>query len=340
MTAMWAPARVLAGRRSASLFRAGLARYLELDLTGSEALFRDALGAAREAGSEPLVAKAGEHLYAVLRRRRRFDEAVPVLEAVVAAHRRRGGPGSDDTSAWRNELIRLLGALGRDPEAEAACRERVEAARHRFGTASRQAGLALVTLGWCLRQQRRWDEARAVYEEALGVLQAALALEDPATGWALAGLAVIDTRLGELEQAEARLRRAHANWDRVGRFEMAAATLEQLMDLYVVAERDAEALALVESRAARAQRLSRQMAEDRERQLRNEERHAFLLQVAGRPGEAARYETRAAILRQELEVNPRSTDGASWGEDPAGPVFDTEPVLDWLAAGPVASRHC
>ncbi len=340
MTAVWAPARVLAGRRSATLFRRGLAKYLELDLAGSEVLFRDALAAAQEAGSDPLLAKAGEHLYAVLRRRRRFDEAVPVLGAVVAAHRRRGGAESDATSAWRNELIRLLGALGRDPEAEAACRERLEAVRHRFGKASRETGLALVTLGWCLRQQRRWDDARAAYESGLAVLQAALAPDDPDTGWALAGLAVIDTRLGELAEAESRLRRAHANWDRVGRFEMAAATLEQLMDLYVVAERDADALALVESRAARAQRLSRLMAEDRERQLRNVERHAFLLQMAGRPAEASRFETRAAVLRRELEANPRSADGASWGEDPAGPVFDTEPVLDWLAAGPVAGRHC
>src|SRR5438067_2430529 len=135
MTALWSPARVLAGRRSAALFRQGLAKYLELDLANSEVVFRDALAAARVAGSDPLLAKAGEHLYAVLRRRRRFDEAVPVLEAVVAAHRRRGGTESDATSSWRNELIRLLGALGRDPEAEAACRERLEAARHRFGRA-------------------------------------------------------------------------------------------------------------------------------------------------------------------------------------------------------------
>src|SRR5207248_10680850 len=139
------------------------------------------------------------------------------------------------------------GALGRDPEAEAACRERLEAARHRFGRASREAGLALLTLGWCLRQQRRWEDARTACEGGLEVLQAALGPDDPATGWALAGLAAINTRLGELAEAETQLRRAHANWDRVGRFEMAAATLEQLMDLYVVAERDADALALVES---------------------------------------------------------------------------------------------
>ena len=331
---------LLAGRRSAALFRQGLARYLELDLTGSAELFREALAAAQEAGSDALVTKVGEHLYAVLRRRQHFDEAVPVLETVVAAHGRRSGPDSDATLAWGNELIKLLGALGRDPEAENCCRDRLQAVRARFGPGSRQAGRALVTLGWCLRQQRRWDEARVAYEEALDILRGALGADHPDTGWALAGLAVIHTRLGQIEEAEAALRRAHANWDRVGRFELATATLEQLIDLYVVAERDADALALAEQRAVRTQRLSRLMAEDRERQLRNLERHVFLLQMAGRTAEAGRYETRAGLLRQALEKDPRSTDGASWGEDPAGPVFDTQPVLDWLAAGPVSGRHC
>src|SRR5262249_61708814 len=66
---------------------------------------------------------------------------------------------------------------------------------------------------------------------------------------------------------------------------------------------------------------------DRERQLRNLDRQAFLLGAVGRAAEAARYEMRTGFLRQSVEIQPHAGDGASL--EPSGPVFEGEPLLDW-----------
>jgi tetratricopeptide (TPR) repeat protein len=303
---------------------------------GAEPVLLQALERAREARSDHLIASACEELYQLFARLRRHDESVPLARELLDCRSRWAGPATEAAAAWRNELIRLLGQLGRPAEAEPLCRERLALARHSRPVSPQAVGLALVTLAWCVRGQGRWDEAEALCREALG------ALDDGAPrgsdGWALAGLAAVLLRRLELDEAEAALRRAAEAWASVGRSELAHLAEEQLLDVYVVAERHPDALALSSAALGRSRR-GAAVVDDRERTLRNLERHAFLLQTAGRTADAARYETRAEYLRRAIEAGARRGDGSS--PDLTGPVFEGEPLPDWQLPGPaIALRAC
>jgi tetratricopeptide (TPR) repeat protein len=330
------PARLLARRRAERLLQEGRRHVVALDPEGAEGPLRQALATARESGSDLVLAGAGEELYQVLLRRRRLDEAVPVLAELASCHARRVGPEGERAASWRNELIRLLGQLGRYAEAEPPCRERLLVARRWPGPDARGVGLALVTLAWCLRGQGRRDEAEGLCREAEAVLDAGPAPRG-AVGWALLGLAAVLLRRMALEEAEAALHRALGEWASVGRSDLTAAVNEQLMDLYVVGERHGEALALSEVALNRVRRGA--AAADRERQLRDLDRHAFLLRACGRDADAVRYERRAGYLRQAMAAEPLAGDGST--ADCTGPVFEGEPLPDWGLPGvAVAARAC
>src|SRR5262249_61367438 len=103
----------------------GRRRVVALDPEGAEPVLREALNSSREAGAADLAASIGEELYQVLLRRKRVDEAVPILQELVAWRTRRHGARAKPTAAWRNELIQRLGPAGR--AGEEAARGRAEA---------------------------------------------------------------------------------------------------------------------------------------------------------------------------------------------------------------------
>lgn len=327
--------RLRARWRAGKLLQEGLRLTAGMELDRSQAVLGEAFASARESRVDALVVETGEELYQVLLRRRHLEEAVPVAAELVACHGRRTGAAGEPARAWRNELIRLLGRIGRFPEAEPHCRQRLDEARRRRPADARSVAFALVTLGWCLREQRRRDEAEDVYREAVALLDGA---SQGAVAWARAGLAAVLLRRMALDDAEAALRGAIEEWNRVGRGELAVAAEEQLMDLYVVGERHGDALALSEAALQRARRGAAAMAGP-ESHLRTLDRHAFLLRACGRDADAARYELRAGYLRGSLESErrPSSVDEA----DPTGPVFEGEPLLDWeLPGAPIPARAC
>jgi len=331
------PGRLVARWQAERLLRDGSAMAADPGrAAGAEPVLRQALERAREAGSDHLVAGAAEELYQLLARLRRHDELVPLARELVVCRSRWAGPASEAAAAWRNELIRLLGQLGRPAEAEPLCRERLALARERRPADPQAVGFALGTLAWSVRGQGRWEEAEELCREALEVLRSGA--PRGSDGWALAGLAAVLLRRLALNEAEAALHGAVDAWASVGRAELAHLAEEQLLDVYVVGERHADALALSSAGLARSRRGSA-VVEDRERQLRNLERHAFLLQVAGRQAESVRYETRAEYLRRAIEAAARRGDGCS--PDLTGPVFEGEPLPDWQLPGPlIAARAC
>ena len=331
------PARLLERRRAQKLLLEGRRYVAALDPERAEPVLREALEAAMGSGSVGVMSVAGEELYQLLLRRRRIDEAVPVLRDVLAWRTRLHGRDTEPAAAWRNELILRLAQLGRYAEAEQLCRDRLDSARRRRPPDARAIGFALVTLAWCVRSLGRWDEAERLSREAVEILDAG-PVPHGSVGWALAGLAAVLLRRMDLEAAEAALKRAATEWAIVGRSDLADGIEEQLMDVYVVGERHSEALAVSEAALNRTRRGAAVVA-DRERRLRNLDRHAFLLRVGGRSSDAARYELRAGYLRQAVETEPRAGDGASL--DPSGPVFEGEPLLDWALPGmAVAPRAC
>lgn len=337
MTVIQLPSRLLARRRAEKLLWEGRRHVVALDPERAEAALRDAWQSALQSGSVQLADEVGEELYQVLLRRRHVDEAIPVLQQIVISRTRRHGADAEPVAAWRNELIQRLGQLGRYAEAEPLCRARLESARRRRPPDARAVGFAEVTLAWCVRSLGRWEEAERLSRDAVALLDAR-AVPRGSVGWALAGLAAVLLRRMALDEAEMALKRAAEDWTSVGRAELAAGVDEQLMDLYVVGERHQDALAVSEAAFNRTRRGAAALL-DRERQLRNLDRYAFLLSAVGRGAEAARYELRAGYLRRAVEAERRAGDGASL--DPSGPVFEGEPLLDWSLPGiAVAPRAC
>jgi tetratricopeptide (TPR) repeat protein len=319
------------------LIREGKAAYLAMDLASAESRLRDAYGLAVSLGTDREIAASAEQLYHVLRRKRLYDEAVPVLERLIESHQKICRPDCDDSFAWRNELIAVLACLHRNADAEAVAWRRLAAARRRYGMASVQAGLAGCTAGWAVREQGRIEEAEQLYRGALTVLETAAGPDSPVVGWALCGLAATLLRKGEVEAAGVFLGRAYANWWRIGSAELADATEGMQIDQLIAAERLPDALELSMRRLQRPRQLTEAAGHNRERQLREIEQHSFLLAATGRSDVARRYESRAQALQRLVNEQPPTAAGA---DDPAGPAFDSDPMIDWVGAGTPVARGC
>src|SRR5215831_7943713 len=166
------PARLLAGRRAQKLLLDGRRYVAALDPERAEPVLREALEAARGSGSVWVMSAAGEELYQLLLRRRRIEEAVPLLRDVLAWRTRLHGRDTEPAAAWRNELILRLAQLGRYAEAEQLCRDRLDSARRLRPPDARALGFALVMLAWCVRSLGRWDEAERLSREAVEILEA------------------------------------------------------------------------------------------------------------------------------------------------------------------------
>lgn len=326
------PASLLAARRCERLVREGSARYHRLDIVGAEPLLRAALAEAERSGRPRAIARAAQSLYYLLRREGRDAESASALERTVDAHRRLGGVDGRWTAEWRDELIGLYGRLGRRGELEALCRERLEADARRHGPRSAEVAWSLLTLAWAQRACHRWEESERHCRAALALIEELFACDHPRTGWALTGLALAREHAGDVAGAEAALRRARANWSRVGHTDRVAAVDELLIDLYMRQRRHAEALALSTALLA-----ARRCPED-ERRLCRLERQAALARELGRADEAAGWDAQARELRCSLALRgaerERLGDGAP--ETPAptscgaagltGPIFPS-PLL-------------
>jgi hypothetical protein len=163
----WSPLRRWNANRTAGrLLREGRVHYYTHELGLAEPLVRDAFRAAETGASPATLAGAAELHYYVLRRMRRFVEAVPVIEAWLAAQVRLTGEDGDEVRSVRNELTWIYGRMERFADAERVSRERLASARRRHGDTERETGFALVTLGWALLNQAQVEEAESVYREA------------------------------------------------------------------------------------------------------------------------------------------------------------------------------
>jgi hypothetical protein len=276
-------------------------------MLGAEPLLRAALAEAERSGRPRAIARAAQSLYYVLRRQDRHAESVAVLERIVDAHRRLDGLDGRWTAEWRDELIGLYGRVGRGGELEALCRERLESDARRHGRRSVEVAWALLTLAWALRGARRWDESELRCRDALCLLEDLHGCDHPRTGWALTGLALAREHAGDLSGAEVALRRARANWGRLGHADRVAAVDELLIELYMRQQRHSAALALSAALVA-----ARHCPND-ERRLCRVERQASLVRALGREAEAATLEAQAQELRCAIERRCRERESLGDG---------------------------
>lgn len=317
------------------LLKKGYEDRREGRLREAEAAFADALAAARSSGDRALLEACATRVSQSLRRQRRFDDSLAVNDELIEIRAAHFGRQHDRTIEAIEAAIGTCRQAGRPAAAEPYCRLRLAAEVEHSGRQSSRWAFAACTLGWSLREQDRLDEAAELYREALEVLETEGA-DHKRVGWALSGLAVLQQKLGNFDEAERMLRRARDAWDRDGETAMANGASERLIDLYLAARRPDDAL--VESNRF-MDRVTRGQVDERVR-LRRTERHARVLRAAGREAEAHRLDVRISYLRQamklareedaaarrrageEAEVADELAEGEMWG-DPAGPVYPT-----------------
>jgi tetratricopeptide (TPR) repeat protein len=336
VTPLLAPlGRLRMGRQAYQKYREGVRLFDSDDLGGAEPLLRESFDLALKSGDRAQIARSAEFFYYVLWCKRRYDEAAPVLELKVDCHRRLEGLDGDGTIEWRDELIWVYGRLQRYEAAETLARESVESIGRRFGTGA-YLGFALSTMAWAQRKQGRLEEAEALYRQALELIEKKRGQEDDDTGWPLVGLALIEEGRGRLDLALEHARRAWANWERVGRVNMAQLARDKVIDLYIETGAFDEALKVAQDTVLRHHRVNDDEFEDPAVRLREAERVARIFAGLGRPEEARRMEVRARYIRQSIErdeaerlaliervgesavaARPRSAAAAELG----GPVF-------------------
>jgi tetratricopeptide (TPR) repeat protein len=319
------------------LIREGKAAYLELNLTSAESCLREAHRLAMSAGSDSMICAAAENFYLVLRRRRLHEEAVPVLEQLIESHQRICRRDCDDSFAWRNELIAVLARLQKYPDAEAVALKRLAAARRRYGFVSIQAGFAGCTAAWAVREQGRLREAEQLYRGALAILEKAAGPNAAVLGWAQCGLAATLLRTGDASESGELINAAHDNWWRIGNTDLADAALGMQIDQLIASERLTDAMDLSMRRLNSRRYFSAAVAQDHSRQLGELVRHSFLLAATGDSGLARRYERRAEIVRQMMADEPPTAGGSA---DPTGPIFDSDPLIDWVGVEAPIARSC
>jgi tetratricopeptide (TPR) repeat protein len=182
------------------------------DLTGSEALSRDAIATfdrIGEADSDPaLSARAG--LAVTLQNLGRLDEAEVLHREVLERQRRRLGPDSAEVAATVNNLGVVLGQRGDWQGAEALHREALEIIRRVKGPRDPDVASALTTVAAAMESQGNLAGAEALYRESLGLRREILGAEHPDTVRSVYALAYLLRTRGAAREAEALCREALA----------------------------------------------------------------------------------------------------------------------------------
>jgi len=144
-------------------------------------------------------------------------------------------------------------------------------------------------------------------------------------------------RRGDASTAGELIKLAHDNWWRIGNTDLADAALGMQIDQLIACERLPDALDLSTRRLNTRRNFSDVAARDKSRQLGEIVRHSFLLAANGESELAHRYERRAEVLRQMIADDPPAANDAA---DPSGPVFDSEPLIDWVGVEVPVARTC
>ncbi|HYV49861.1 MAG TPA: serine/threonine-protein kinase, partial [Myxococcaceae bacterium] len=137
-----------------------------------------------------------------------FQEAAAHLEEAVAGIERLRGPDHPTLSAPLNNLALALSELGKGVAAERAADRAIEIARARFGPDHQRVTTALDFKATVLQNERRYEEAIAVYRESMEIKLRTVGPDDPdlayshdGIGESLLGLGHTWTAVGELELA-------------------------------------------------------------------------------------------------------------------------------------------
>lgn len=157
----------------------------------------------------PDVAYARVNESAILFVRGRFEEALALQRSALVVLERSMGAESPIVATVRNNVGKSLHALGRPEEAEAAYRASIAALEKGLGSSHPDVARGWVNVSDALAAQGKLEEAFEANEKAVRIHQAAGVTSEESV-WALGESATKLRKLGRLEEAEKRARKALA----------------------------------------------------------------------------------------------------------------------------------
>ena len=229
----------------------------------------------------------------------RFDEAIPVAEALLEQDERSLGPEHPDTLQSVNNLAALYQATGRYEAAEPLFRRALEAQERVLGSDHLEALASLNNLAALYQATGRYEAAEPLYRRALEARERALGPEHPRTLLSVNNLAALYYATGRYEAAVPLNRRALEVQERVLGPEHPR-TLVSVNNLALIYR--------TTGRYEAAEPLYRRALEAQERVLGPEHLETLesLSNLAGLYQATGRYEAAEPLYRRALEAKERA----------------------------------
>jgi serine/threonine protein kinase/lipopolysaccharide biosynthesis regulator YciM len=175
----------------------------------AESLARSALEIRVKAEGRETDGTAGTlmTLAGILRWEKKWDEGEKLLREALAIRQARHGRESAEAAEALDELAKALIGKSAYPEAEKLAAEGLKIRERLFGPESKQVAESLLTFGTLRTEQEDWKGAEETISRQLAILRGQHD-DGPLFSNALNDLAVAQTQLGKLDEAEKTFREA------------------------------------------------------------------------------------------------------------------------------------
>ncbi len=228
-----------------------------------------------------------------------YDEALELLQRAVHLRRSLHPEGDEKLAVALNDLASAHYYQEDSAAAVRFFRQALEM-RRRVGQEPAAIARGLSNLASALKQQGSWDEAAALYGEALAIREELFGARDPELAASLYALGALDFERGDLRPAEALLRRALAiRIDALGERHTRVATLESSLGRVLLARGAPEEAEQLQRRALATRR--RLLGEEHVLVAISRRDLAAVLLARGEPAAAGELlESALAALRRSL----------------------------------------
>ncbi len=162
----------------------------------------------KDFSNQKLAYYAVLNLTNLLKRTRRFADALKISELNLALAEKTSGRGSNEVADALAIHAEIMGDLGQTREAERYAREALHRIGEGQGDKSRRLAAGMIVLASILYKQERFTEVEALYREAIDLLEKVFGPEHPDITDSLVRLAVVLAHNDQFLEAEDLIARA------------------------------------------------------------------------------------------------------------------------------------